>query len=395
MLNPPDWLQHLVRLGFLVLLGLVVALVMPWHVSNYQLTQWVTFGEPTLMMRALPSLLTWAFFDFPVSKADLFILFFFTVLAFNFIWALVIWLSLRSLPTLPFVTIGLLAFTGVWFSINNALLPNTDPLMYLPAALGLLAYLVVGPSVWLLPVTWLLAAVSLYVHPGAVFSAIPLLVVAPVLLHARGAWSWRTVGLLTTSLVVIGSIVVTAARFDPPRPSDAEFPSVIAAELAAIQARADFRLGQLAAVNKFRNLDDVLGQTVRGDREFHGIRMASPRWYYALPSAAFLIVKIALLLALLSWNGLRTALAVWNPWQRLLALGVVLAPLPLFVLGLDYQRWIGFVDFNLTVIVLLLFYQTQRAGQALVLNTAVLPWIGNLLFFQLLVAIAATRFVVG
>jgi hypothetical protein len=69
----------------------------------------------------------------------------------------------------------------------------------------------------------------------------------------------------------------------------------------------------------------------------------------------------------------------------------VLAPLPLFLLGTDHHRWLGFVDWNLTLVVLLLLARATRDGRAIGASIALQPVVVAAFLLQLCAAAAATR----
>jgi hypothetical protein len=372
-------LAGLVGLGFLVVVAVVLTLIVPWKLSGYQLTQWLVFGEPTLALRALPSSLAAVLVGFPAGEAEIMPLFLASLLALNLVTALVVWLLLRRTDGGTLVLLGLLAFTGVWYVVNAALVPNTDPLMYLPAAVGIVLILLAGPRPWLLPVLWLLAALILYVHAAGLFSAIPVLFAAYFLL--RPTWTWRDLGYLAVSIAVVGLVVTAGRSLDPPRPADADFAAVLAAEVATVQARATFPINQTAAINQYRSVGDILEMTLGGDVDFHGVIFEQPRWHFTVPAAAFLVSKLVLVVLVLGWRPLVAALAVWHPWQLLIALGALTAPLPLFLLGTDYHRWLGFVEWNLTIVLLVLLLQAARSGRAPVAAPALLPVVASVVLF--------------
>lgn len=403
--SPPTaaegWFPQLIGLGLLALAGLTLALTMPWKLSSYQVTQWLVFGEPTLALRALPSLLAERFVGFPASEADLFPVFLATLVALNLVMALAVWLMLRKAGSATVTAVGLFAFTGLWYLVNTALIPSTDPLMYLPVAVGLVLTLTLGNRRWLVPMLWLLAAVVLYVHPAGLFSAIPLLFAAPLLLRSRAEWSWRDLALFGASVAVVSLLAFGGRSLDPQLPvgAEAEARAMIDAEIAAVEARADFQTSKVnhtAAVNQYRSLGDVLAFTVYGQRDFYGVNFELPRWHFTIAAVVLFIGKLVLLGWLLPWQRLRTAIGqVWNPWQRALAAGAVLIPLPLVLLGTDYHRWLGFVDLNLTIVLLALLVAAREAGQAIEPNGAALQVVVGAFLFQILVAAAASQFGLG
>lgn len=405
--SPPDpvrlrpverdgWFPQLVGLGLLALVGLVLALTVPWQVSSYQLTQWLVFDEPTLALRALPSLLAERFVGFPASQADLFPLFLATVVALNLVMALAVWLMLRGAGSLTVTAVGLFIFTGLWYLVNTAIVPSTDPLMYLPAAVGLVLTLVLGSRHGLVPVFWLLAAVVLYVHPAGLFSAIPLLFAVPLLLRPQADWSWRDLGLLGVSIAVVAAIAFGGRSLDPPLPTaPAAARAVVDAELAAVQRRAEFQINRTAAINQYRSLDDILAFTVHGQRDFYGVNFELPRWRFTIPAVLLFVAKLGLLGWLVPWPRLRTALSVWNPWQRMLAAGAVLTPFVLILFGTDYHRWLGFVDLNLTVVILALLVRARAAGLIIEPNGAALPVVVGAFLSQIVIAAAAPQLGIG
>ena len=333
------------------LTAMLVALVVPWHFSQYHMTQWVLFSKDFLQLRGLPSLIGAYILTQPATPADF--KFYHTVYVLIFYITISIAL-IRLFSFMHFhvvIPIILLIFIGPFVFFNIAIIPNIDPYFYIFFVIGIIFLLVFGVRTIYLPVFWALSAVMVWVHPAALFSAIPLMFAFFFILQPSPTPFLRGMAELGISVVVVGAVVVALAAAGRP-PPDADMREVIADRSAEVQNRAAFDINSEAIASTLYGINDAFSVVFLGKEKFYGANLGKIRWHFSLMALALLVIKSFGVILLIGWARMCAVWLSWPTFQRLMVLGAVVAPLFLFFVGHDFQRWMGFIDFNVTMLII-------------------------------------------
>jgi hypothetical protein len=214
-----------------------------------------------------------------------------------------------------------------------------DVLAYLLALAGLALLRPLGP-IGAAAGAGAIGLVALLVHEASLVGAVPVLLVG-LYLHARlqgsaPAWPrrWLLAGVAAASVLAAAFVGLVATQGAGPTVAPAEFRSLLA-------DRAGFDVDPLAAELPLRDFGSHFADVFGEEAGALGPFVRDLRWTVPFVAIAFLVAGYALVRLAVP---LDVALAI---------LAAALAPLPLFLVGIDWHRWAQTMALNATLLTLL------------------------------------------
>jgi len=329
----------------------LVALVAPWHISEYHMTQWVLFNSDFLRPRGLTSLMGTFLLTQPATPMEFKLLYIFSMLIFFLTVSIALLRMIIFMGPYAVSRMTIFVFIGPFVFFNIAIIPNIDPYFYFFSVIGILFIIAFGAKTLFLPILWTLSAVMVWVHPAALFSAIPLMFAFFFILRPSPTPFLRGIAELGISVVVVSAVLVALTAAGRPSP-DADMRELVMDRTAEVQSRAAFEINSEAIASTLYGIDDAFAVVFLGKDEFYGASLGQIRWHFSFAALALLMLKLLGVIFLVGWS---KASSVWLSLpllNRLVALGAVVTPLFLFFIGHDFHRWIGFIDFNITILIL-------------------------------------------